>query len=338
MQIITALITALFLIVCAPAMSAEIVINAVGDIMLAGNWSAQLKKQGYDYAFRGVAAELANGDVTLANLETPVARGGVEFTEKKFRFRAEPEVARALKNARINVVTLANNHIMDFGGEALSETILNLDHEGIAHCGAGENIAAARKAVIMSAQGKKVAFLGYSLTQPTEFFAGAARPGTAPGLATYFESDIRKARTDADFVIVSFHWGTEGKSDVQDYQQVVAHKAINAGADVIIGHHPHVLRGIERYKKGIIFYSLGNFVFASKSTTADTSAIIRLRLDDTRREAEIIPLDILYRRVGFQPQTVSRERAFEIIHKLNVLSKPFGTTIEQQGGKYVVVF
>jgi poly-gamma-glutamate synthesis protein (capsule biosynthesis protein) len=316
----------------------EIVINAVGDVMLAGRWSSTLRRSGYDSPFSAVAVELTSGDITIANLESPIARGGSEYTEKEFRFRAEPEVAGALKRSGINLVTLANNHSMDFGGEALAETLMHLENAGIAWIGAGKNLDEARKMALYTIKGKKVAFLGYSLTQPVEFFAGRNRPGTAPGFDTIFVEDIGRARQQADFVIVSFHWGTESKSDVQPYQQIAAHKAIDAGADVIIGHHPHVLRGIERYKSGIIFYSLGNFTFASKSRTADAGVIVRLRLSDTKREAELLPLDILHRRVGFQPQRASGNQAGEIIERLNILSSPLKTQIEKRDGRYVVMF
>jgi poly-gamma-glutamate synthesis protein (capsule biosynthesis protein) len=320
------------------AQGEEIIINAVGDVMLAGRWAETIRKGGYEKPFSGVAAELTRGDITIANLESPIAEKGREFTAKKFRFRAEPAVAGALKKSGINLVTLANNHSMDFGGSALEETLLHLERAGIAWVGAGANLSEARKMALYTIRGKKIAFLGYSLTQPTEFFAGSNRPGTVPGFEALFVEDIRRARQQADFVIVSFHWGTEGKSSVQPYQRVAGHKAIDAGADVVIGHHPHVLRGVERYNKGIIFYSLGNFVFASKSKSAETSLIVRLRLADNRREAELLPLDILHRRVGFQPQLLSGERAAQVIQQLNTLSQPFKTTIETRDGRYLLSF
>ena len=321
-----------------PVQAEEIIINAVGDIMMAGRWAAAIRKKGYDYPFRGVAAELKTGDITIANLESPIARGGVEFTGKKFRFRAEPELAGALKESGINLVTLANNHTMDFGGQALVETIKNLENAGIGWIGAGENLAEARKMTIFSIKGKKFAFLGYSLTQPVEFFAGRNRPGTAPGFEKIFAGDISRARQEADYVIVSFHWGTEGSSEIQPYQRTVAHQAIDAGADVIIGHHPHVLRGIERYKTGIVFYSLGNFTFASKGRSADAGLMVRLRFNEGKRVAELLPLDLLHRRVGFQPQPVSGEQAARIIERLNTLSNPLKTQIQGRDGRYVVAF
>jgi poly-gamma-glutamate synthesis protein (capsule biosynthesis protein) len=316
----------------------EIVINAVGDIMLGGRWAATIRKTGYDAPFRGVAAELKEGDLSIANLESPVARGGNEFSGKKFRFRAESEVAGALRRSGINLVTLANNHSMDFGEQALLETMENLKSAGVAWIGAGENLAEARKMALYTIKGKKIAFLGYSLTQPLEFFAGKNRPGTTPGFEKIYIEDIHRARLVADYVIVSFHWGTEGTSNIQPYQRTVAHKAIDAGADVIIGHHPHVLRGIERYKTGIVFYSLGNFTFASKSKTAEAGVIVRLRFDEGKREAELLPLDILHRRVGFQPQRVSGKTAAGIIEQLNTLSDPLKTQIQSRDGRYVVTF
>jgi poly-gamma-glutamate synthesis protein (capsule biosynthesis protein) len=326
--------------ICLPltALAEEIAINAVGDVMLAGRWATTIRKNGYDSPFRGVVAQLKAGDISIANLESPIARGGVEFTEKKFRFRAEPELAGALKESGINLVTLANNHSMDYGAQALAETMINLERSGIAWIGAGESLAEARKMALYTIKGKKIAFLGYSLTQPMEFFAGRGRPGTAPGFENIFVEDIRRARQQADYVIVSFHWGTEGRSAIQPYQRTVAHKAIDAGADVIIGHHPHVLRGIERYKTGIVFYSLGNFAFASKGRSADAGLMVRLRFSEGVREAELLPLDILHRRVGFQPQPVSGKQAAGIIERLNTLSITLNSSIENRDGRYVVTF
>jgi len=327
-----------FICLSLPAQAGEIVINAVGDVMLAGRWASTIRKNGYDQPFRALEAELKAGDITIANLESPIARRGREFTNKKFRFRAEPEVADALRKSGINLVTLANNHTMDYGAPALMETMENLERTGVAWIGAGENLADARKMALYTIQGKKIAFLGYSLTQPTEFFAGRNRPGTTPGFEKFFLEDIRRARQQADYVIVSFHWGTEGLSVIQPYQRTVAHKAIDAGADVIIGHHPHVLRGIERYKTGIVFYSLGNFTFASKGRTADAGALIRLRFSDGKREAELLPLDILHRRVGFQPHTATGTLAAGIIERLNMLSAPYYTQIVNHDGRYVIPF
>jgi len=327
-------------LVCAPVtlLAEEITINAVGDIMLAGKWTAVLKSKGFDYPFAGVTPELSGADINLANLESPIASSGSEFSGKQFRFRADPAVARAIRKAGFNLVTLANNHSMDFGGEALAETLRHLDSAGIAWIGAGANLDEARKMALYTIKGKRVAFLGYSLTHPIEFYAGKNRPGTTPGYEKLVTADVTSARRQADYVVVSFHWGKEASDTIQDYQRNAAHKAIDAGADVIIGHHPHVLQGIELYRNGIIFYSLGNFTFASKSTIADVSAIIRLKLDDKRRTAEILPLDVLHSRVGFQPKLLSGSKGDAVIKKLTELSQPFKTEIQNKDGKYSISF
>jgi poly-gamma-glutamate synthesis protein (capsule biosynthesis protein) len=328
------------ILLCQPLQSyaEEIIINAVGDIMLAGRWTPLLRQKGYDRPFDSVRKELASGDINIGNLESPIASSGKEFVGKKFRFRAEPAVAAAIRAAGFNLVTLANNHSMDFGGTALEETLHHLQTNGIGWIGAGKNLPAARTSGLYTIKGKKVAFLAYSLTQPTEFFASANRPGTAPGYEKLITADITTARKQADYVIVSIHWGKEAISTVQPYQQQIGRAAIDAGADIIIGHHPHILQGIEHYKNGIIFYSLGNFAFASKSTTADVSALVRLRLNGPQRSAEIVPLDVLHRRVGFQPQPLHAERGAAVIEKLNTLSRRFKTEIQTSGGTHSLIF
>ena len=332
-------IAVLLLLMSSPMAGAEeIVINAVGDIMLAGRWAPALRKAGYDMPFAHMKHELAGADINIANLESPIASGGSEFTTKKFRFRAEPAVAKAIRAAGFNLVTLANNHSMDFGGQALAETRRHLDEAGVAWIGAGGNLDEARLMALYTLKGRRIAFLGYSLTQPLEFFAGKSRPGTAPGYAKLVVEDVARARKEADYVIVSFHWGQEASGETKEYQRSTAHRAIEAGADVIIGHHPHVLQGVERYKNGVIFYSLGNFAFASKSTTADVAALIRLRLNDGRREAEIVPLDVLHGRIGFSPRVLEGERGADVIERINRLSRPFATRIDGADGRYILTF
>ncbi|MDD2899489.1 MAG: CapA family protein [Desulfuromonadaceae bacterium] len=340
MKPINTYILTIIVLLCQPLQSyaEEIVINAVGDVMLAGKWAPLLRKKGYDYPFSGVRKVLASADINCANLESPIAADGEEYTDKKYRFRADPTVAGAIRAAGFNLVTLANNHSMDFGGDALAETRQHLSDKGIASIGAGKNISDARRMALFTIKSKRLAFLAYSLTQPFEFFAGLEHPGTAPGYEKLVTADIASARKQADYVIVSFHWGKEALSTVQQYQQSMARKSIEAGADVIIGHHPHVLQGIEHYRNGLIFYSLGNFVFASKSTISDISVIIRLHFNGELRSAEILPLDVLHQRVGFQPQLLTGTRGEDVIRTLNDLSRPFRTEIQHTDSTYFIIF
>ncbi len=320
------------------AQAQEIVINAVGDIMLAGSGSATLQRLGCDYPFAATATELRKGDIAVGNLEAPLARGGTEFMFKKFRFRADPQCAPALKRAGFSVVTLANNHMMDFGEVALLETLRHLDESGILSAGAGQTLAAARHKAVLQVKGAKVAFLAYSLTLPVEFFAASDRAGTAPGYPRYFKEDIALAKGSADYVVVSFHWGSEGATSPHPYQTATARAAIDAGADVVLGHHPHVLQGIEQYKKGIIFYSLGNFAFGSTSPTADRSVIARITLDNGVKTVELVPLNILNSEVRFQPKPLKGKRGKAVIDHLNLISREMGTVIGSAGGRYLVRF
>lgn len=327
----------LLLFALAPAAAGqEIVINAVGDIMLAGRATAALSRAGYDHPFAAVSTILRRGDVTIGNLEAPAARSGTEFRPKRFRFRSDPALVPALQRAGFTILTLANNHILDFGPAALLETITHLERQGLGHAGAGADLVAARKEAIQTVNGRRVAVLAYSLTRPTEFFAGSDRPGTAPGWAGFFAEDIVRAKSRADYVVVSFHWGGELETRPKPYQVTVARRAIDAGADLVIGHHPHALQGIERYGSGVIFYSLGNFSFASRSRHADRSVIARIVLDNGVKEVELIPLNILNREVGYQPRVLTGRRGDEVIARLNRLSDGMGVTIANVAGRYVV--
>jgi len=319
-----------------PSFGREIIINAVGDIMLAGSGTRTFKKIGYDYPFAATTAELKTADIVIGNLESPIAKGGKEFLNKKYRFRSAPRTAAALKNAGFSIVTLANNHMMDFGRTALEETLHHLDMAGISYAGAGETLYEARKSAILIVKGIKVAFLAYSLTLPDEFYATTDRPGTAPGYSRFYQEDIAEARRVADYVVVSFHWGTESREIPNPYQVTAAHRAVDAGADIVIGHHPHVLQGIERYKNGVIFYSLGNFAFGSTSKSSDRSVIAKVCLENGVKEVELIPLNVLYRDVHFQPRLLSGERGQDVIDHLNRISRRWNTEIAAAHGRFMV--
>ncbi len=319
-----------------PARGAEIVLNAVGDIMLAGSGTSVYTRLGYDYPFAATRNHLKKGDIAIGNLEAPITSRGVEFRDKRFRFRAAPAAATALQEAGFSVLTLANNHLLDYGSVGLQDTTDLLDRCGILHAGAGKDLGAARRAVTITIKGKRLAFLAYSLTFPEEFFATGSRPGTAPGYPSFFAEDIAKARQTADYVIVSFHWGTERAEHPHSRQVAAAHQAIDAGADVVLGHHPHVLQGIERYKGGVILYSLGNFAFGSLSPSSRQSVIARITLGEGVRNVEFIPLNVLNRTVRFQPRVMEAERGDEVIAHLNRISAHLGATIVTDGGHYIL--
>jgi len=315
----------------------ELIITAVGDVMLAGSGTPTYNRQGYDYPFVKLAAELAKGDLLVGNLEAPIARRGEEFTAKQFRFKTDPRAAAALRRAGFAVMTLANNHMLDYGAEGLSETLGYLDRQRIGHSGAGANLAAARKEAVRTVKGKTVAFLAYSFTFPEEFYADSERPGTAPGQPGYYREDIGRAKANYDYVVVSFHWGAEKATEPKPYQLAAAHLAIDAGADLVIGHHPHVLQGIELYKGRTILYSLGNFVFGSISPASDRSVIARVSFAGDHQQIELVPLNVLNSEVWFQPLVLTGASGEAVIGSLNELCRPMGTAIVSVGGRYLVV-
>lgn len=314
----------------------KIVVSAVGDIMLSGKGAATFSKKGYGYPFISTGPELRRADIVVGNLEAPIAVKGKEFTGKKFRFKTSPRVAEALERAGFSVVTLANNHIMDYGKQGLLETLENLDSRKILHAGAGENISAARQPALVTRNGKKVAFLAYSLTQPLEFFAGDKSPGTVPGYSRFFVEDIKKAKESADYVLVSFHWGSECAAFPKSYQMEAARRSIDAGADLVIGHHPHVLQGIELYRGKVILYSLGNYTFGSMSRHSDTSVMVRVALDGGVSQVEFLPINVLNSEVRFQPSLLKGKRGRAVIAKLNGISRQWKTEIVADGERYLL--
>jgi len=322
------------LAVSAPAGAAnlppeEITIAAVGDLMLGGRTEPFLKEFGPAYPFTEVMPFLGKADVVVGNLESPISTRGKAVENKKFTLRAGPVAGRALKSAGVRVVSLANNHSMDFGPLALWDTLAALDENGVLYTGAGMDLDDARTPAIAKIKGKTLAFLSYSLTFPLEFFASAGHPGTAPGYADFVKADIEKVRPTADLVIVSFHWGAELMTTAKDYQIELGRKAIDWGADLVLGHHPHVLQELELYKGRLIAYSLGNFVFGSESNRTNYSMILLLTIQgNTLVRVEAVPLDVNNYRVKYRPRVLAGEAAAFVLDGLNSASARFQTKLE----------
>jgi poly-gamma-glutamate capsule biosynthesis protein CapA/YwtB (metallophosphatase superfamily) len=249
-----------------------IVIAAVGDVMMPASVQAAAtrEKRGYDLLFENIAQDLRTADITFANLETPVDHKAVSSGYPKFN--SHPTLLTALRRAGVSVVSVANNHIMDAGTEGLRRTLDNIEAAGLVFTGAGRSQAETTEIKYLKARDVNVAFLSYTYGTNERLPRKAAR---APGvniLRTYSETDlgrakaaVRRARTSADLVVVSLHWGNEYAPGPTPRQRQVASELVEAGADVILGHHPHVLQPIESHtasdgRRGLIVFSLGNFV------------------------------------------------------------------------------
>ncbi|MCR4305062.1 MAG: CapA family protein [Gallionella sp.] len=318
----------------ASTVSPEIVISAVGDIMLDGTARPVLTEQGYDYPFAQMRQYFSDAQIVFGNVEGPLTNRGEPEPDKKYVFRSPPaKVSAALKQAGFNVVSLANNHTLDYGADGLAQTIEALEAAGIRHAGAGADLQAARQPVMFQVDGQRIAILAYSMTLPENFFAGINKAGTAFAHEDQVRDDVMAARKQADIVLVSFHWGQEGKTELRDYQTKVGHLAIDSGASAVIGHHPHILQGIERYKDGIIIYSLGNFTFGSYSMNAARSVVAKLRFrNGSLQKLQLFPINVNNFEVQFQPQPLYGEAADAVITGLQTLSAALNTGVINDNG------
>ena len=321
----------------------EVVIQAVGDCYLGGRRGAGLlAERGSAYPFAPTRALLAEGDVNIANLEGPLTGRGRPWLEKRFHFRMPPAVADALRAAGFHAVSLANNHLMDYGPVGLTDTLARLEATGIAHAGAGQDLAAARAPALIAVRGVTVALLSYTTTYPQEFYATRKRPGTVFPYEEYLARDLPAARARADVVVVAFHWGPERSHHALGHQEKLAHRVIDLGADLVIGHHPHVLQAVEWYRDRPIFYSLGNYAFASTAPGVKRAGLARVRFRVAGAGAEpvvvaLLPLNVAWAETTAAPVPLTGERGARTIALVDRVSRPRGTTLRWQGDRGIAV-
>ena len=232
---------------------------------------------------------LQGADIVFGNLEAPLATRGYP-REKLITFRSDPVLAEDLRSVGFDVISLANNHSMDYGPEALLETMEVLRRHGIACVGAGGTLDEALQPVVIEKKGWRVGFLAWSCLLPVGSAAGVDRPGHAPmhvhtsyEINPYYDMEepgnpprvrtwvepaelaaatqmVRKVRQDVDFLVASMHWGFGSGTALADYERDVGHALIDAGADVVVGHHVHTLHAVESYQGKAILYSGGGFI------------------------------------------------------------------------------
>jgi hypothetical protein len=244
----------------------SITLDAVGDISLARQVVDRMQANGAAYPL-ALVAPLLDGDINVANLEGPLTDRG-EPWPKSYNFRTPPQFAQALPDGHVGVVSLANNHIMDYGPTGLLDTLPALDAAGVRHFGAGANALAAELPAIVEVKGLRVAFLGYVATPDegsgfkiTQWAAGGGAPGVSIGTRLAIAAGVAAARDIADFVIVVVHAGDEYRTQPNATERALADAALAAGADAYIGAHAHVPQPIERRGSQLVAYGLGNFVF-----------------------------------------------------------------------------
>lgn len=244
-------------------MQEPVTLLAVGDVMMSRHVWTKIKANGGDprYPFLMTADVTSAADITFGNIETAVSDMAAPPAEG-MSFITPTKGIAGLKYAGFDVMSLANNHSLNFGREALIDSVKQLGEQGITTAGAGENIEAAHTPAILEVKGNKVAFFAYQNVGPEESWAATtSKAGLAWMNIPQLQQDIKSVRDEVDYVIISMHAGTEYVFDPIASQKEFAHAAVDAGADLVIGHHPHVIEDKEIYNGKQIIYSLGNFVF-----------------------------------------------------------------------------
>lgn len=332
---------------------------------------------------RSVELAMVNLELPLTTVEQPA--------DKAITLRADPGIAPSLREAGIDVATVSNNHALDHGPAGLAETIDVLKSNGIAAVGGGADLEQALQPVLLSVSGLLVAVFGLASTLPPGYAAGLRRPGIAPirvlsrfridgttldeqpGMSPWVETevveeDIRRAcekisavRAEADLVVVQIHWGVPNgwcaafQGPLADYQRPLGHVLIEAGADLIVGHHSHTVHGVERYRQGLIAYSLGNFLFHSMGqgndlALADSSPPYNLESLQTGEALETVLLEIRVEsgqmeRARFRPVRMNRDgepeflgvaEAGTVLSRLTEQSSLLGVSMELGDGEAVL--
>ena len=332
--------------------------NAAPRLVLAGDIAVETADPAI--LMERVAPYFRKSAIAFCNCEWPLTDRGVAWPGKAGRVvRSRPELVSTYTLCGFDVVSLANNHLMNYGVEGLMQTIEVLDAVGIAHSGAGKNRAAAHQPAVITRDSRRYAFLSYTSVFTAGFEATDERPGMAvvkidtsyripkrlhemPGSpldidtvpnAEHMERachDIRHAREEADAVIVSWHWGVSmGHQHLVPYQIELAHAAVDAGADIVVGHHPHLIQPIELYKGKLVAYCLGHCGFDMASDKiADESILVEIALTDRGLgEATVRPIVD----AKMRPEILDSGAGRSTLDWLARLSRPLGTMFEARG-------
>ncbi len=268
-----------------------------GDLMPSGSLLEFVERDPF-YPFEKIESLLKIANISFFNLECPIVDTGTPTPDKKYTFKFPSKYAWIFRKAGITGFTLANNHTMDFGPQGLMNTIRILDSLGIGHCGAGNNLESARIPFEKTVNGVKIAFFCYSNTLPKSYWADSSKPGTVHGIEKVIKEDLENS--DADYKIMVFHWSAELLDTPKKYQRILAHYAIDHGADLVVGHHPHVVQTVEFYKNKPIFYSVGNFIFGSYTHDANGMLLLVEIYSPDSVDYFVVPLKTTYWTSKFQ--------------------------------------
>lgn len=311
----------------APAEEGPVTLFFTGDIML----DQANVKENYDRAgISGILsdsllAELQQADITVVNEEFPFSTRGTQAPDKQFTFRADPSYVSVFLDMGVDVASLANNHALDYGTEALSDTFATLDEAGIPYAGAGDTRERAARPIYLERGGKTIGVLAASRVIPVVSWN---IDNQQPGMFCTYDSAqlvaaIQEAKGSCDYVVVYVHWGVERKNTPEEYQRQLARDYIDAGADLVVGSHPHVPQGIEYYNGKPVVYSLGNFIF--NSSGADTYALKAVITAQGTTELTVIPVGASEAKTS-QLEGAERQALLELLQSIST-----GIIIDEEG-------
>ncbi len=305
-----------------------LIIGFAGDVMIGRGVSAFLNQAEPLAIWGDVVDELRKTDLNIVNLEAALT-DSEKIVPKVFNFKAEPSKVAVLKEGDIDIVNLANNHVLDYGEEGLLETLHTLDEAKIAHVGAGKDLVEARRPVIVERKGLRIAVLGYSDNEPS-WQAKKDRPGIAfirVGELDAVLEDIAPLKAKVDLLIVSLHWGPNMRERPSSAFVNFAHQLIDAGVDIIHGHSAHIFQGVEEYRGGLILYDTGDFVddyYVDPILRNDCSFLFRVEVSKKGYESlQLIPTRITEYRVN----KAKAKEADRILQRMRLLSAEFSTVI-----------
>ena len=269
--------------------------TVVGDMMLGRSITNKGSKNNYKNMFSGVSDLWKDSDYVAGNLECVLLDNASDYekNDKEIHINAETKTANVLKENGFTLVSLANNHLADFKAKGVVNTLDTLDKVGLKHVGVGRNLTEAAEYDIQEINGVKIATIAVSDIIPKDFAARDSKAGILTTKTLKYYQAVKDASEKADLVIANIHWGVEYGMTETEAQQQLARNLINWGVDVVIGSHPHVLQPVEKYGDGIIFYSMGNFVFDQGWSRTKDSMVLNYYVDENGNcSFEITPIRI----------------------------------------------
>lgn len=310
-----------------------------GDVMFDWGLKKAMEKHGKYYPIKNLEPLMKEVNYRMVNLETPICQSTHEMKKNKsYVFKGEKDDLQLLKKLNIDLVFLGNNHIMDYGEVGMEETMQALDDYNIHYSGAGIDLKESLEPVSFIIKRSNFHIISVNTIGYGNQYAKWNTPGVAPFQLNKLIPIGRKKKKE--ILMLSIHWGIEYNPEPEKYQRNRAHKLIQSGYKVIIGHHPHIPQGVEKYKDGIIFYSLGNFIFGSMNQYLNHNLAAILHFSGNKLVlCELVPIFGKYQTNGKHViKPLNEEESKLFLYEISILSKKFNTKVEIKNGRGYIEF